>query len=53
LIAVRALAGAEQAAEKGALEGEIRPEDLQGLKPEVDLMGFIGLTEVMPLLQSL
>jgi hypothetical protein len=38
---------------KGLVESEIRPEDLQGLKPEVDLMGFIGLTEVMPLLQSL
>jgi hypothetical protein len=25
----------------------------QGLKPGIDLMGFIGLTEVMPLLQSL
>ena len=25
---------------------------MQGLKPNVDLIGFIGLTKVMPLLQS-
>jgi hypothetical protein len=25
---------------------------LQGLKPIIDLMGFIGLTKVMPFLQS-
>ena len=26
---------------------------LQGLKPNIDLIGFIGPTEVVPLLQSL
>jgi hypothetical protein len=27
---------------------EIEPRVLQGLKPEIDLIGFIGMTEVMP-----
>ena len=45
--------GAKEAAEKGLFEGEILPRVLQGLKPNIDLIGFIGLTEVMPLLQSL
>ena len=35
----------EQGAEKGAFESEIQPRVLQGLKPDIDLMGFIGTTE--------
>jgi hypothetical protein len=45
---VSAFAGAEQAAEKGPFEGEIRPRVLQGLKPDIDSIGFIGTTEVVP-----
>jgi hypothetical protein len=31
-----------------------KPKDMpQGLKPNIDLIGFIGPTEVVPLLQSL
>ena len=33
---------AEQAAEKGLFEGKIRPGVLQGLKPDIDFIGFIG-----------
>jgi hypothetical protein len=29
------------------------PRLLQGLKPDVDLIGFIGTTEVVPMLQNL
>jgi hypothetical protein len=45
---VSGFAGAEQAAEKGPFEGEIRPRVLQGLKPDIDSIGFIGTTEVVP-----
>ena len=34
--------GIKQAAEKGPSESEIRPWILQGLKPDIDLIGFIG-----------
>jgi hypothetical protein len=34
-------------------ESEIQQEVLQGQKPDIDLIGYIGLTKVMPLLQSL
>jgi len=33
---------------KRVLENEIRPGVLQGLKPDVDLTGIFGTTEVMP-----
>jgi len=39
---------AKEPAEKGAFESKIQPRVLQGLKPDIDLIGFIGLTEVMP-----
>lgn len=39
---------AKQAAEKGLDEGEFEYWPLLGLKPDVDLIGFMGLTEVMP-----
>jgi hypothetical protein len=37
-----------QAAEKGPVWRKCPYELLQGLKPNVDLMGFIGTTKVMP-----
>jgi hypothetical protein len=37
-----------QAAEKVLVQNEICPELLQGPKPDVHLMGFIGTTKVMP-----
>jgi hypothetical protein len=43
-----ALAGAKQAAEKSLEEGEFDYWLLQGLKPDVDLIGFCGMAEVMP-----
>jgi hypothetical protein len=39
---------AKQVSEKLLFESYIRPIVLQGLKPEVPFMGFIGTTEVMP-----
>jgi len=39
---------AKQAAEKGPVWRKCPYELLQGLKPNVDLMGFIGTTKVMP-----
>jgi len=42
------VAGAEQAAEKLLLWRVRRYQPLQGLKPNVDFIGFIGTTEVMP-----
>jgi hypothetical protein len=39
---------------KKSFNGGITGRDfLQGLKPDADLIGFIGPTEVVPLLQSL
>jgi hypothetical protein len=40
--------GAKQAAEKGRAKGEFQYRLLQGLKPNVDMIGFIGTTEVVP-----
>jgi len=37
-----------QGAKKVAFEGIWRHWALQGLKPNFDLIGFIGLTKVMP-----
>jgi hypothetical protein len=34
--------GAEEAAEKGLFESKCRLKVLQGLKPNIDLIGFIG-----------
>jgi hypothetical protein len=45
---VERASGAEQAAERGPFEGEIEPRVLRGLKPNIDFIGFIGTTEVMP-----
>ena len=41
-------AGPKVAAEKGVVESETRRLVLQGLKPDVDLIGLIGTTEVVP-----
>jgi hypothetical protein len=38
----------EQLGEKGLILGRDRHQPLQGLKPEVDFIGFIGTTKVMP-----
>jgi hypothetical protein len=38
----RAFAGAKEAAEKGLFESKCRLKVLQGLKPNIDLIGFIG-----------
>jgi hypothetical protein len=35
----------EDAPERGLFESEMRPMVLQGLKPDVDLIGFIGTVE--------
>jgi len=40
--------GAKQAAEKGRIESEIEARIPQGLKPDDDLIGFGGTTEVVP-----
>jgi len=40
--------GAKQAAEKGLFEGGFRGRALQGLNPDVDLIGFIGTAEAVP-----
>jgi len=40
--------GAKQAAEKGVVESEALSEVWQGLKPNVDLIGFVGPTKVVP-----
>jgi hypothetical protein len=42
-----------QAAEKGQCSASSGEEVEQGLKPKIHLIGFIGLTEVRPFLQSL
>ena len=34
-------------------ESEIQPTVLQGLKPNIDLIGFIGTTKVMPCYKAL
>jgi hypothetical protein len=39
---------AEQVAEKGRIEGENEAHIPQGLKPDDDLIGFGGTTEVVP-----
>jgi len=46
-------AGAKQVAEKGLGLGEFQYRLLQGLKPNVDLMGFSGPAKAVPLLQSM
>jgi hypothetical protein len=46
-------AWASQAAEKGLRWRDFRYRLLQGLKPDVDLIGFIGMTEVMPCYKAL
>jgi len=43
---------AKQAAAKGLRRRNCRYKLLQGLKPGIELIGFIGPTEVVPLLQS-
>jgi len=45
--------GAEQAAEEGRRRRICRYELLQGLKPDIDLIGFIGPAKAVPLLQSM
>jgi hypothetical protein len=37
------LSGAEEAAEKGLFESKCRLKVLQGLKSNIDLIGFIGM----------
>jgi hypothetical protein len=49
---VRKRKGLIQAAEK-ALDGEVALGAFAGLKPNADLIEFIGPTKVVPLLQSL
>jgi hypothetical protein len=44
---------AEQLAEKVFRRRNCRQGLLQGLKPDADLIGFIGPTKVVPLLQGL
>jgi hypothetical protein len=44
--------GAKQAAEKDLPGVDCRSELLQGLKPGIDLIGFSGPAEAVPLLQS-
>jgi hypothetical protein len=44
---------AERAAEKGPISELIRSRLLQGQKPNFDLIGLIGPTQVVPLLQNL
>jgi hypothetical protein len=44
---------AKQAAEKGIRGTNQRSELLQGLKPNVNSIGFIGPAEAVPLLQSI
>jgi len=39
---------AEKAAEKGRIDGEIEVRTPQGLKPDVDSIGFGGTTKVVP-----
>jgi len=39
---------AEQVAERGRIEGENEAHIPQGLKPDDDLIGFGGTTEVVP-----
>ena len=48
-----ATARAKQAAEKGLGGANWRSKLLQGLKPNVDSIGFIGPAEAVPLLQSI
>ena len=43
----------EEAAEKGLRREEFDSWHLQGLKPDVHLMGFIGLTKVMPFYKAM
>jgi len=45
--------GAERAAEKGLRGKNQGSERLQGLKPNIDSIGFIGPAEAVPLLQSI
>jgi hypothetical protein len=45
--------GAEQAAEKVAFGSIYRYWPLQGLKPIIDLIGFIGTTKVVPCYKAL
>jgi hypothetical protein len=48
----KSTAGAEQPAEKGLGWKIYRYELLQGLKPVVAMIGFIGPAKAVPLLQS-
>jgi hypothetical protein len=47
------LARLKRLAEKGLRRRDFREWFLQGLKPDFDLMGFIGPAEAVPLLQSI
>ncbi|MGA2847697.1 MAG: hypothetical protein ABSE46_01785 [Terracidiphilus sp.] len=43
----------EQLGEKGSILERDRHQPMQGLKPDVDFIGFIGTTEVVPCYRAL